>query len=41
MAVPQLTLLKDRSVQGELAREKAISHQLKLPVIIQQKSDVH
>jgi len=41
MAVPQLTSQKDRSVQRELAREKAISHQLKLLVFIQQKSDVH
>jgi hypothetical protein len=41
MAVPQLTLLKDRSVQGELAREKAISHQLMLLAFIQQKSGVH
>jgi len=41
MAVPQLTSQKDRSVQRELAREKAISYQLKLLVFIQQKSDVH
>ena len=41
MTVPQLTLLKDRSVQGELAREKAISHQLKLLFSLQQKTDVH
>ena len=41
MAVPQLTLLRDRSVQGELASKKAIALQLKLLVFDQQKPDVH